>query len=109
MTYPCFVTEQDTPQNADQQRFVSILVVIGWVCLVCSSGLLYATTTAIKTSPSETGTSMILLMTFARLCGMAGFVIGLVAIMNQRWTAGALLLAASIGLPLISLLLHGTI
>lgn len=45
----------------------------------------------------------------ARLFGIASFAIGCVAIYNQRWTQGIALLLLSVVLPVVSILLHGTL
>lgn len=45
----------------------------------------------------------------ARLFGIASFAIGCVAIYNQRWTQGIVLLLLSVVLPVVSILLHGSL
>lgn len=45
----------------------------------------------------------------ARLFGIVSFAIGCVAIYNQRWTQGIALLLLSVVLPVVSILLHGTL
>ena len=93
----------------ENPKLVSLGIVAGWCCLLGSSVLLFLSTRELF-DPSAGGTSnlSIILLTAARLCGIGGFVAGLYAIFNQRWTAGVLLLLCSIALPFVSLFAHGT-
>ena len=87
---------------------IKYLLIAGWICLVLSSFLLYQSIQLLHDSTGASDTSFILMMTFARLCGVSAFVIAIAAIFERQWTAGGSLLVASIVLPIISLFVHGT-
>ena len=98
-------------QNSPSQKDKLIFYIIcgGWLCLLLSSTCFYISTRSVGIS---TGSSMYLYaiwLTFARIFGIGGFIVGVVAIVNQRWLNGALLFIGSVALPFLSLFIHGSL
>ncbi|MCB0345207.1 MAG: hypothetical protein KDD66_08810 [Bdellovibrionales bacterium] len=99
----------DEPKNSSQQDFVRKLIYLGWVCLACSSFSLYQSVDLVISEEAGSEVGIVLWMMLARLSGICGFAIGAVAIFNDRWTPGVLLIVGSVSLPFASLCYHGHI
>ncbi len=80
----------------------------GWLSLVLSAVFLSVSTDYILSAESDEMSTLIYLSA-ARIFGIGGFLAGVVAIFNQRWTTGAILLIGSVVLPFVSLFVHGSI
>ena len=81
----------------------------GWVCVVLSALFLYLSKAV---EPGQEGSSEVLWAVYlmmARMCGIASFAIGGIAIYNHRWTEGVMMLLLSVVLPVIAFFVHGTI
>lgn len=91
------------------QRLVQRVVLTGWACILFSALFLWLSSVV---DSGRDGAGSILwasLLMVARLCGLASFAIGGVAIYNRRWTAGVLLMLLSVALPVVAFVVHGTI
>ena len=94
-------------QTDHKERYISLLIGVGWVCLLASSICMLFMARGVV--GGEQAANSLSLMLGARLSGMSAFVIGVVSIINERWTSGALLLILSMVLPIISVLVVGSI
>jgi hypothetical protein len=94
--------------RAGTQALVRRLLWAGRVSIVLSAAFLYLSgpITAARGSDSEVMWATYLML--ARLFGICAFAIGGVAIFNHRWTEGVLLCLIAVGLPFLSLYMHGT-
>lgn len=100
--------EQHNVEQSDCARMISMLIRYGWVCVAASA--LFLTCSIFTVEPDGgIGMGMAVCLTLARICGIGGFVIGLIAIFNRRWNQGTPLILLSIGLPFVSFIFHGTI
>lgn len=93
------------PSNASDQPFPALKCVWGgWLCLLASSSIFYASVHGVG---ADSDTLSALLMMAARMFGLGAFVAGGIAIFNRWWMHGTLLFAGSVVLPMISLFVYG--
>ena len=95
--------EEKPTEDFTLDEFLGRLFLAGWGCAVLSAVFLALSFAA------GANMWMAIWLTIARIFGIGGFVIGLIAIFNRRWTVGCLLLLISVGLPFASLIYHGTL
>jgi hypothetical protein len=88
---------------------IKLVISAGYLFLFLSGVFLYLSTADLLSEDSGSQTAVFVKLTLSRLFGISGFLIGVVAIFNQKWTAGSLLLIGSLALPFLALLVHGTI
>jgi len=91
-----------------QQRLVRRLLWAGWGCLALSALFLYLSGPIAAPGQDGPGVMWAMYLMLARLCGIAAFSIGGVAIFNRRWFEGIALFLLSVVLPFIALQMHGT-
>lgn len=96
--------ESQEPHRSTELFPAKRLVWMGWICLCCSSSLLYA---SVQLSTKESLTLSALLMMAARIFGIGAFLAGAIALFNHWWVHGTMLFVGSVGLPMISLFFYG--
>ena len=101
--------ESGSADLPDLSRWVRRAIWAGWICVVLSALFLALS----KVVSSDTGSAEHILwaifLMVARMCGIASFAIGLVAIYNRRWTSGVLMLLCAVWLPVMAFIFFGTI
>ena len=103
------VSSQESPDRARQNRMVTICAACGWICLICSSSCMYILSSESDPSMIVGGDKHMLVLIVARLFGISAFICGVVCLLHERWTSGALLLFFSMLLPIISIFVAGSI
>ncbi|MGE3164609.1 MAG: hypothetical protein AB7O52_06875 [Planctomycetota bacterium] len=102
-------SDDSSPATAHRhQTLVRRIVVTGWACVLLSAVFLYLS----KAVDSNTHSGDLLWSIFmmaARMCGIASFAIGGVAIYNDRWIDGVSMMLFSVVLPVIAFVVYGTI
>lgn len=99
------MSPKDEPtENLAPPRWVTLTIYGGWCSLLLSAVCLYW---SVHVGGPEV--TFVLWITAARLFGIVAFGIGAVAIVHQQWTSATLLFAGSVGLPIISLAVLGTL
>jgi hypothetical protein len=84
------------------------VIVAGWFCVGLSAVFLYLSRPSAAGEPPRDVLWWAVTLMAARLCGIGAFVVGCIAIYNQRWTHGVILLLLSVVLPAIAFHFHGT-
>ena len=98
------MTDDQAP--AKNERLITAMVVFGWFCLISSTIAVTFLTAEIGNSESSDYSTYLII---ARIFGMVSFVVGVVAMMHERWLSASLLLVGSIILPIVSLFVAGSI
>jgi len=84
------------------------VIAAGWVCAGLSAVFLYLSRPSPAGEPPRDVLWWAVTLMAARICGIGAFATGCVAIYNERWTHGILLLLLAVVLPAIALHVHGT-
>lgn len=87
-----------------QNQLVKKLILLGWICLLLSSACLFLS------SKAWDAQSLLLsgcCMMVARVCGLISLGAGGIALYDHQWLQGMLLLAGSVGMPMVSLFYYG--
>lgn len=95
-------------KDGSQRTLVKTAAFVGAACLLLSSMSLYVSTTYIHSPESGSEVALVLWLMAARLCGIAAFACGVVAMVQQSWTIGTFLFIGSLGLPCVSIFIHGS-
>lgn len=74
---------------------------LGWMFIISSCICMY-----FSMQERDYSATFIWWLFAARLCGISGFVCGVVCIFQKKWNHGSLLIASAVVLPLLSLLIH---
>lgn len=101
--------EESPEERLAREKRVGWIIIGGWLLLALSGVFLYLSTEALLADQEGSQMKTLTYLTISRLAGIGSFVIGVVAIFNQRWTPGGLLLIGSVILPFVALFVHGTI
>jgi hypothetical protein len=95
--------------SVEQGTLIRRALRAGWASVALSAVFLYLSHPIGSGGSQENLLLWATWLMLARLFGIASFAIGCVAIYNQRWTQGIALLLLSVVLPVLSILLHGTL
>lgn len=103
-------SEESRPAEPSRaQVLVKRTILVGWVCVVLSALFLYLSKVVDSDAGGFGNVMWSMFLMAARTCGISSFAIGGVALYNNRWTEGVLMLLLSVVLPVIAFVVHGTI
>ena len=101
--------ESQPAELSRAQILVRRTIRAGWGCVLLSAMFLYLSK-AVESGQGGLGDALwATFLMAARMCGISSFAIGGVAIYNERWTQGVLMMLLSVLLPVIAFVVHGTI
>lgn len=92
-----------------EPKLIKFIINLGYSFLVISAVCLYKSITAMNDLEHGSEIEYALWLIVARIFGIATFIIAAFSISHKKWTTGTILFIGSLGLPFISLLLHGKI
>lgn len=101
--------DSSSSELSPSQVLVRRIILVGRACVFLSALFLYLSHVVDSDVGGWQYHLWAIFLMIARMCGLASFAIGGVAIYNRRWTEGVLLMLLSVTLPVIAFLMYGTI